>query len=178
MRGLGDGIFQRPFVRAEAKRREVFIETPWPQLYADLPNVFPVRAATTLRTQAKNARAQPESIWQEAPRHADQMTFRYGTAELRRHSIIQTMERQLPLQGERFVFDLPPSPILLSGALYVVVRPVTVRKEWQNTARNPEPNSVYKAAQWAREAGYRVVLVADLADGQEHAVGTLSLIHI
>ena len=173
MSGLGDCIYQRPFVRAEAKRREVFIQTPWPQLYADLENVRPVRAATTLRTQAKNARAQPESIWHEAPRHADQMTFRYGTAELRRHSIIQTMERQLPLQGERFVFDLPPSPILLSGASYVVVRPVTVRKEWQNTARNPEPNSVYKAAQWAREAGYRVVLVADLQDGQEHAVGSL-----
>lgn len=175
MRGMGDGIYQRPFVRAEAQRREVFIETPWPQLYADLENVRPVRAATTLRTQAKNARAQPESIWHQAPRHADQMTFRYGTAELRRHSIIQTMERQLPLYGGPFVFDLPPAWYFNTPeqGSYVVVRPVTVRREWQNTARNPDPNSVYRAAQWAREAGYRVILVADLADGHEHAVGTL-----
>lgn len=173
MRGMGDGIYQRPFVRAESKRREIFIETPWPQMYADLDNVFPVRAATTLRTQIKNARAQPEHIWQEAPANCDVMQFRYGTAELARHSIIQTMERQLPLRGEPFVFDLP----VISGAVpmapYVVVRPVTVRREWQNTARNPEPHSVYRAAEWAREDGYRVVLVADLADGHEHAVGTL-----
>ncbi len=176
MKGLGDGIYQRPFVRAESARRPVFLDTPWPQLYADLPNVFPVKAATTLRTQAKNAAAQPDSVWHDRPLIADTARFGYGTRELRRHSIMRALETALPLRGAPFEFDLPPDAMRQPNPgepPYVVVRPVTLRREWTNSARNPDPSAVFKVAQWCQDAGYRVVLVADLADGHEHAVGAL-----
>lgn len=175
MRGLGDGIYQRPFVRAESERRPVFLDTPWPQLYADLPNVFPVKPSTTLRTQAKNAAAQPDSVWHERPLIPDTVRFGYGTRELRRHSIIRALEATLPLRGAPFVFDLPDLPTWFGAQARpcVVIRPVTLRREWTNSARNPDPSAVFKAAQWCQDAGYRVVLVADLADGHEHVVGPL-----
>lgn len=173
MKGLGDGIYQRPFVRAESERRPVYLDTPWPQLYADLPNVFPVKPATTLRTQAKNAAAQPDSVWHGRPFACDRAAFGYGTASLRKGSIIRALETALPLRGAPFVFDLPPTGRTMWAHPYVVIRPVTLRKEWTNSARNPDPSAVFKVAQWLQDAGYRVVLVADLQDGEEHAVGAL-----
>ena len=174
MFGLGDCIYQRPFVRAESARRPVFLDTPWPQLYADLPNVFPVKAATTLRTQAKNAAAQPDSAWHDRPLIADTARFGYGTRELRRHSILHALELALPLRGAPFVFDLPAGNVgTMGGNRYVVVRPVTLRKEWTNSARNPDPSAVFKVAQWLQDAGFMVVLVADLKPGEEEAVGAL-----
>jgi hypothetical protein len=173
MKGLGDGIYQRPFVRAESERRAVYLDTPWPQLYADLPNVFPVKPSTTLRTQAKNAAAQPDSVWHERPLIADVARFGYGTRELRRGSIVRSLEAVLPLRGAPFVFDLPPTGRAMWFHPYVVVRPVTIRREWTNSARNPDPSAVFKVAQWLQDAGFKVVLVADLKDGEEHAVGAL-----
>lgn len=175
MKGLGDGIYQRPFVRAESERRAVFLDTPWPQLYADLPNVFPVRPATTLRTQAKNAAAQPADVWHERPFACDRAAFGYGTAALRKGSIIRALESALPLRGAPFVFDLPPagpSPFADIGP-YAVVRPVTLRREWTNSSRNPDHSAVFKVCQWLQDAGLFVVLVADLKPGEEEAVGPL-----
>jgi hypothetical protein len=174
MKGLGDGIFQRPFIRAESERRPVYLETPWPQLYSDLPNVFPVKVGTTLRTQAKNAAAQPVEVWHEAPSRADRVAMGYGTRELARGSIFDALSAKLPLHGSPFVFDLPPGHVgTMGGNPYVVVRPVTVRREWHNPARNPDPSAVFKVAQWCQDAGFMVVLVADLKEGHEHAVGAL-----
>lgn len=176
MKGLGDGIFQRPFIRAESERRLVYLETPWPELYADLPNVFPVRSTTTLRTQAKNVARQDATVWNEPPRHADRVVMGYGTRELARGSIVDALAAKLPLRGAPFIFDLPPPrPSCFPGAggPYVVVRPVTVRREWCNPARNPDPFALAKVAAWLQEEGYRVVLVADLAEGAEVTVGPL-----
>lgn len=175
MKGLGDGIFQRPFVRAESERRAVYLDTPWPQLYADLPNVFPVKPSTTLRTQAKNAAAQPDSVWHEQPFACDRAAFAYGTQHLRKGSIIRALESALPLRGSPFVFDLPPVPAgtARGGIPYAVVRPVTLRREWTNSARNPDPSAVFKVCQWLQDAGLWVVLVADLKPGEEELVGPL-----
>jgi ADP-heptose:LPS heptosyltransferase len=98
----------------------------------------------------------------------------YGTRELARGSIIDSLAAKLPLHGAPFVFDLPPGDVeTMGGRPYVVVRPVTIRREWHNPARNPDPSSLLKVAQWLQDAGYLVVLVADLKEGEEHSVGAL-----
>lgn len=173
MRGLGDNIFQRPFVRAVATRRPVYLDTPWPQLYADLPVSF-VRPATELRTQKKNRDRQDATVWTEPPAGAQVVSVGYGTRELRRGSIVNAMESRLSLHQTPFLFDLPPSvvPSPASGR-YVVVRPVTLRREWTNAARNPRPEYVAQTAAWLRQAGFAVVLLADLKAGEEWAVGAL-----
>jgi hypothetical protein len=169
MKGLGDNIYQRAFVRQACLRETVFLETPWPELYADLRDVKPVRAHTTLRTQAKNQSRW--SGWHNVPPGARAVTVGYGSVDLAAGSILDAMGRALPLRGGPLVMDLPdmgPSPV--SGR-YVVVRPVTLRTEWRNEARSPAPHYVAQAARWAREAGFTVVLVADIEPPHEVFVG-------
>lgn len=167
-KGLGDNLFARPFIRAAAARREVYLETPWPEIFSDLPNVLPVAASTTLRTQAKNMARQPRGAWFVPPSSCEVVQLSYGTAELRRATIVKTLERQLPLDAAPFVFDLPadlpPSPI---AGRYVLARPVTLRREWLNAARNPDPRAVARAVLLAQERGDQVIGVADLDPAAE-----------
>ena len=139
MYGLGDNIMQRPFVRAAAAREgQVFLQTPWPELYADLPGVKPVRSMTRLRTQQKNERRVPHHIWARCPTGARVAKIGYGHAALERGNIYQAMDDCLPLGDAPFVMDLPrlrAPKIDTGGKPLAVIRPVTARREWLNPAR-------------------------------------------
>ena len=181
MKGLGDNIFQRPFVRAAcARHSEVFLETPWPELYEDLGQVRPIRTFTKLRTQGRNERSSA-ARWSDAPRAAVKARFGYGSIELRTSTILESLERGVPLnRGDRLALDLPascqtpPAAVLAAvGPMYAVVRPATVRREWSNPARNPRPEYLVEAATALRAAGIPVVVVADLVPGEEELVGEL-----
>lgn len=180
MKGLGDNIYQRPFVRAAARRhREVYLVTPWPELYEDLANVRPVRSFTTLRTQSRNERAS-SARWSAEPRVALKARFAYAASELRTGSILSSLERGVPLNpGDRLEMDLPtslqvpPTELLELGRPYAILRPATVRREWSNPARNPRPEYLVEAAAALRAVGLAVVVVADLVAGEEDLVGEL-----
>lgn len=160
MRGLGDNIYQRAFVKA--LNGPVYIDTPWPEFYRDLPNVHFIRPDTKLRTQSKNIAKQP--AWQPRPRHGTALTVSYGS-----EGIVKGMTAAFRVQP--VAFDLPdfgPSPV---RGKYVVVRPVTVRAEWRADTRNPDPWYIKEACIWAQARGYTVVSVADLEDGKEWLIG-------
>lgn len=164
MRGLGDNIYQRGFVKAAGG--PLWLDTPWPELYRDLPQVRFLRPSTTLRTQSKNIDLQPGDCWQAPPRRARQIRVQYGAT-----GIVRGMKRSFGHAPH--AFDLPDfggSPI--SGR-YAVVRPVTVRSEWQAESRNPLPEYVDECAAQLRAEGLTVVSVADLADGLEWALEPL-----
>lgn len=161
MYGLGDNIYQRAVVRALPGIN--YLRTPWPQLYADLPNIRCVRPATRLRTQAKNAArawtwaTPPASL---APRKADYVRHT-GT-------MLEGLCAAYGVSLPAVTFDLPDMPpVMHPGRPYVVVRPATIRAEWRADARNPDPQALYAAALVARRAGYIVVSVADLQEGHE-----------
>lgn len=161
MKGLGDNIYQRAFLKG--LKYPVWLETPWPELYSDLPLVKVVRPDTRLRTQAKNIRR--HSRWEHAPRGRS-IQVAYGTG-----GIIPGMRNAF--RANPAAFDLPdfgPSPV--SGR-YVVVRPATVRTEWRADTRNPLPEYLASAAAEMRRRGFTVVSVADLQDGQEWALDPL-----
>lgn len=160
MRGLGDNIYQRAFVR---QFDQCFLTTPWPEIYCDLPNVYPVKSNTNLRTQSKNINRY-DGQWYKIPPGKRPRSIMYGS-----HGIIPGMRKAFGIQPAQF--DLPdygPPPI--SGP-YAIVRPATLRREWIAASRNPDPAYIYEAAVMMREAGMTVVSVADLQDGQEWIVG-------
>jgi hypothetical protein len=167
MKGLGDSIYQRPFIRAAAARGPVWIATPWPELYSDLPVQF-APMVTILRTQARNLARQSPDRFSAPPRHARRVRMGYGH-KLSRSSIIRCLEENLPLDGAELVFDLPAElrrPWLAGRRPIALVRPVTVRSEWRNEARNPLPAYVSRLA--ARlMASHHVITVADLQPGAE-----------
>lgn len=168
MWGLGDNIYSRPFIRAAARKFEVFLETPWPELYADLDIKF-VRGARQLRTQQKNMARQDATRWHSRPLPSWQV--RIGYSNLASLSIIRSLERRWAAIGSGFdpaLFDVPdmgPSP-MLSDLPIAVVRPPTVRMEWRNEARNPRPEYIDAIAEELM-ATHRVVAVADLCPGEE-----------
>src|SRR5215475_11461129 len=107
MWGLGDNIYSRPFVRAAAVKYQVWLETPWPELYVDLDIKIGL-GSRKLRTQQKNIARQLSECWSPALR-ADR-EIRIGYFDLAARSIIVSMQRQWLRVGIDFdpvLFDLP-----------------------------------------------------------------------
>jgi hypothetical protein len=171
MQGLGDNIFQRPFVKALSREWDVFLETAWPELYCDLPVKF-VNPQTRLRTQAKNA-ARSKVEWMPRPRGCKQVRRNsYINAFRGGRSIIAGMEESfgIKLNADDFGLPpLPPSPIKTDKPI-AFVRPVTVRREWYNAARNPEPQYIADIVQTLCSTHY-IVAVADIEPGAEWLIG-------
>jgi hypothetical protein len=170
MRGLGDNIYQRAFVKAIPG--SVYLSTPWPELYADLPNVRFMLARTTLRTQAENISHQSPKTWQLRPRNAAEVQVQYGTNSFRRGSLLDGMSQCFGFRPQEF--DLPyfgECPVQTDKPI-ALVRPVTVRSEWRADARNPLPEYVSMAAERLRAVGYHVVSVAHLRPPEEVLVGS------
>jgi hypothetical protein len=178
MWGLGDNIFSRPFVRAAATQYEVWLETPWPELYADLDIKF-VSGTRRLRTQQKNMARQATDRWSPPPRQIKELKVDYR--DLAARSIVKAMEWRWAVLNVRFnaaLFDLPdmgPAP-LISDRPIAIVRPVTVRAEWRNEARNPRPEYINALAATLMTT-HSVVAVADLKPGEEWLVGELPPAH-
>jgi hypothetical protein len=177
MYGLGDNIYSRPFVRAAAARYEIHLETPWPELYADLDIKFR-RGTRRLRTQQKNIARQSPDRWSR-PWPMREITV--GYTDLASQSIITSLEQRWSILNVKFdplLFDLPDmgrSPIV-SDKPIAVVRPVTVRAEWRNEARNPRPEYVAVIAAELM-ATHTVVAIADIAPDEEWLVGELPPAH-
>jgi len=170
MWGLGDNIYQRAVIRAIARHNDVYLDTPWPEIYCDLQIRF-VRGDRALRTQAKNILRQPPSIWSVPPRWARKLRVAYTGADLERGSILSAIERTCRVRAFPFVFDLPEfgeAPITHDKPI-AMVRPVTVRREWQNEARNPRAEYVSRVVEHLM-ASHHVVLVADIVDREEWLV--------
>jgi hypothetical protein len=168
MFGLGDSIYQRAVARERAKREPVFLETSWPQLYAGLPNVHAVRAATPLRTQAKNI-ARADLHWHPAPRNVAPQRFHYVSSP---HSMLQGLLDAWGVQAETVTFDLPAFPAQSPTDPYIVIRPNTIRTEWPAEARNPRSEYLALAAERLRR-DFRIISVADLVPRVEWAIEPL-----
>lgn len=162
MRGLGDCLFSRAFIKALPK--PVYLDTPWPEIYSDIPGVHFIRPQTTLRTQAKNIARHAD--WVMPPTRQPTRQIRYGA-----EGIIPGMTASFGVAPG--AFDLPPLPLSIEQGKYVVVRPATVRSEWRADTRNPDPAYLMRAAVLASARGYRAVSVADLVEGVEWAVEPL-----
>lgn len=159
MKGLGDNIYQRAFVR---QFDQCYITTPWPEIYCDLPNVMPVKCNTHLRTQTKNLQAY-QGKWYNPP------PARTKHVQYARNGIIQGMTKAFGI--EPGIFDLPDyGPPTIAGP-YAIIRPATIRREWIAASRNPDPIYILEAAEIMREAGLTVISVADLQHEQEWIVG-------
>lgn len=180
MWGLGDNIYQRPFVERLARRARVFLDTPWPELFEDFDVRF-VRGQRNLRTQLKNIQRQHPGRWAPPPPRIPPMRIHYS---LNNASIIAEMAHCFG-ETEQVILSLPAAkeawlvkPATAGTSVFpqprpiALVRPVTVRTEWLNAARNPLPEYVHQVAEWLMPS-HHVIVVADLAPGQETLVGNM-----
>lgn len=159
MHGLGDNLYQRA-VLSMVGDMNTYLRTPWPQLYIDLPiRLLPV--PSSLRTQAKNLRA-VKNYWSEEPKEAKQIRFAY-TGDSK--SIVDSLWESLGFSCVTPNFFPPiagPRPI---KERYIILRPATVRTEWEAPARNPKQEYLDMAARRLAKT-HRIISVADLSDGE------------
>lgn len=183
MKGLGDNIYQRAFIKKIASEHPFVLDTPWPEIYQDLPNVYFEPCRTELRTQKKNAkktdycgrRASDFPGYRRT--HSRQLPAKVvnlGQMRYRNTGIINGMKELFKVEPERM--DLPtfePSnrikPII--GTKYALIRPVTVRTEWSSASRNPKTEYLKAAISFLKMAGYSTVSIADVDGINEKFVG-------
>lgn len=179
MFGLGDNIMQRAFVAAACEAFDrVFLTTTWPEITQGLATragepVRPVWKSTILRTQRKNAEAWSGG-WYKPPGGAHTAAISYGHDMIAKHgSIIRAMEAQAPWSiGKRLSWTMPrPARPRDVAKRYAVVRPVTLRTEWNSRARGPDPRYIQHAIHELKDRGFQVITVADMAPGLEEFVG-------
>jgi hypothetical protein len=172
--GLGDAIYIRPVIRDQALKRDVYCETPWPELYEDLPVRF-IEPPTTLRVQAAQMKRQLPSRWSPRPAVAETRTLYYSAEAFSQGNVYQAMAHQMEPVA-RPLWDLPdmgPCPFDTSDSPLVIVRPCVVRKDWPNPSRNPRPEYVAQISGDLKARGYAVVVVCDLSAGEEWIEGEM-----
>lgn len=168
--GLGDSLYIRPVIIDAALQRSVYLETPWPELYADLPVQF-VRGEKGLRLQMRNVYRQKASLWVEPPAGIEEVALGYGPIELQTSNVFTAMASKMPMPMVRDpVWDLPDlgeCPLDTDGAPLAVIRPVLRRLEWDNEARNPLPEYVAEIAGDLKARGFATVVICDLQVDRE-----------
>lgn len=165
MYGFGDGIYQRSFIKQIPG--SVYLSTPWPELYSDLPNVHCMPSGTNLRTQRKNEIRQ--SYKHKTPSaYQKKITINYSG-----RNMLTGMAEAWPQRFKPRPLDLPHTgPALLKGH-YVIIRPCTIRSEWIAESRNPLPEYIEQAAKELKKRGIYTVCIADIDDKNEWLVGNL-----
>lgn len=184
MHGLGDNLHQRALLRQLMTRGQVWLESSWVAPYYDLVGhgLRVVHKATSLRTQAKNAKREAGLFCQDRPpAGAKEIAVWYRPEEVRRHGSVlaamcagtgcdyDTADFRLPVPKSwqdkaRSFIGSPSKPVM-------VYRPLVERTEWKGcAARNPDSDAYLDLFLGIRDR-YHVVSVADLVPGVEWISG-------
>lgn len=180
MMGLGDNLHQRAVMIQLAKNHEdIFLETPWPSLYWDIPQVKPVRGKFTLRTQAKNSVRESSQYVHSAliPKKKYDFIVHYTPNDVRRYgSVCEAMCRSCGVLPIDFALTLKPEWIENAKVFLhklgvdkpiLIYRPLVERTEWGGCAnRNPDIQTYIQLFESFKDQFF-VISIADLEDGKE-----------
>lgn len=166
--GWGDCIYARACVKELAKTKEIYLETPLPDLFRDLPVKF-IKTTTKYRTQAKT-KPSSKIKFVELPKDIKKIQLYYNQ-NLQSSTVMAMLLTQcgLPLDT-KLDWDLPDFSEELEQAniqipkdkKIAIVRPATIRAEWKVITRPPNPQYLYWTSYALMEYGYHVISVADL----------------
>lgn len=174
--GLGDNIYLRPVLKWMPPT-EIYLETPWPQVFLDLPKVKFLRPNNLiLRTQKENVKRGFE--WQQIGSYLPDFTVKY---DLKKGNIIQNYIDALlgfnPSWLDNSIFI--KQEWISKARLFVntdrricIIRPNTIRKEWQCPARNPHTKYLQRFINYYKDQFY-IISIANLSKDHEEYDGVL-----
>jgi hypothetical protein len=175
--GLGDNIYQIPFVHKLARQGEVFIYTPFPELF-QFSNVYCFKPATNLKLQLENMTN--NSLYSRKSEHrimGERLKFNYHRGFKQGLSIMRSFENIIPLDGD-FHFEFTPTTSLevdeIKGRAdkkkkrLCVVRLPSIRKEWPCYPRIPLMEYFQVCIDYLRQY-YYIVTVGDIGNKEEYA---------
>jgi ADP-heptose:LPS heptosyltransferase len=178
MQGMGDCLHARSIVRELMRENEIWLRTPWPQIYHDLPRLHLLPMNPTLRTQAKNE-ARSTYLSHVVPPVARMLRPSYQPAQVKASgSVLGAISGVCGVPVGDFRMPVPAAwrdkasdlfPVTVRPVL--VYRPLVARTEWGGAStRNPDPDAYVSLFRAIRERFF-VVSVADLVPGVEWTVG-------
>jgi hypothetical protein len=175
MHGIGDSIYQLPFITELSQYHEVYLDTPLHWMYQHLgSHVKFVKPDWTYRTQKKSLESGPKPKYVKLPKSYDTINPFYTGEEYQNSTLIHIMEDKFGVKYRHNFMELPqfdvPVPVKAKGKI-AVVRPPTVRDEWRCETRNCDPQYTNWCAYMLKRAGYTVVSIADTAPNEEWIVG-------
>lgn len=146
-RGLGDTVYMRPaIIKMLERHAPLYVGTPWPQLFWDQPDIHPVRPdAGSIRTAKINMAQVDPGLWCCSPRNVKRYSYRnYKEALARGVTPLTSFMGDLRVVDPvRFAMPVDPSwaPPWVADLPrpFGVVRPSTLRIEYKNISRNPNP---------------------------------------
>lgn len=151
--GLGDAFYLRPAVKKMVEKRgEVYLKNPWPQFFADIPGAHIIKPPSmNFRVQKHNMGRMGNTAWASYPTHPIEYVTQYGIRDFQKNlTPIGAFMKCAKVEGEptwgEYKFSVPeewvkpwmrelPRPL-------GIVRASTIRKEWKNTSRNPDPAAI------------------------------------
>lgn len=168
MHGMGDNIFQRPYVHTLCGLFDkVYLNTPWPHLYWDMPkNLNLFNPNSRLRTQNKNCNLNAGMYGNEVP-PASASTYRPGYKLDRSQSVYRDFDNRIPRDGfffhmdppQEWSKDLPFDP----SKPFCLVRNTTTRKEWYVANRNCRNQYLqFAASMYKKKTGHQIIEIADI----------------
>jgi ADP-heptose:LPS heptosyltransferase len=175
--GIGDIIYQLAFIRILAENNTIYLETALPKIFKHLPNIkFIATNKQTYRTQEKE-RVADDTEYSVLPDNIDRYIAPHYLGDDIKHSSIvhyfykafdipshTPLDWSLPdFSKELDAFNLP----IPKYRKIAIIRPATIRGEWQVSSRNANPNYIAWTAKMLNEAGYFTISIADLAPHEE-----------
>ncbi|MFW8567064.1 hypothetical protein [Orrella sp. 11846] len=172
MHGVGDTLHERAVVRELKKNGEVWIHTPFPSLFWDMPEVRVLRKNSDLPPQARNER-QESDLFDDAtpPTNARQLRIQYDRAGVLRHgSVLAAMSAKAGVATGDFRLEAHPDWLSQADELLaqwkpdkslMFYRPVIDRVQHKFCAkRNPDHKAYTELIRSIREQFF-VVSIAD-----------------
>jgi len=182
MLGLGDSIHQRAIVRELAQRYSVWLKTPYPQIYHDMPDIRLLPTATTMRTLRSNEQRNAHLYTTELPppnARVRSCGYFFGDGS-ERGSVLGALARSCGVPIGDFRMSIDPSWLKAANAVakkfkttkpIMIFRPLIERHGMRGVAaRNPD-HAAYATIFKSLRDHYFVVSVADIKDDEEWIVG-------
>lgn len=177
---MGDCIHQRAVIRELSQKYKIYLETSWPQIYWDMPEVCLINKGTKLRTQLKNQSKNLDGFKNEIPEYAERLKIEYKPDAVRKYtSVLRAMARTCGITHDNLDYSFPVKSEWVKRAREIaysankpilIYRPLVERREWggcQN--RNPDKQA-YKELFDYISCHFFVISIADLEDGKEWQV--------
>ena len=191
MHGLGDNLHIRSVVRELMRDNELWLRTPWPQIFHDFEGLHLLRLEPTLRVMADNqnrcARLYPSVVdsvqripgFGAPPPYAKEIGIAYPPADVKKYgSVLGAMSAFCNVPLGDFRMPVPEEWINQARALPIdwtrplaIYRPLVERIESRGYAvRNPDHAAYHELISAIRDR-YFVVSIASLSPRNEWTVG-------
>ena len=188
MEGVGDCIYQRPFIKQLIKDgHEVYLSVYLHELFSDIKGLKFLKPAKehTYRTQQKQFDSQKSIKYDTPPPKFDKVIDPlYSGTDLIHDSIVYSMSLKFGVDNlSNLEWNLPNlshhltkhesilKSIPFGFKKIAIVRPSTIRSEWKVSTRSPDPTYIYWCAHVLHEAGYYVISIADVDGSNEWIEG-------